>query len=288
MLLASINYQSNAAWLLVLLVLVSGALSAVHGWRNLAAASLVAGDPPLVQAGEPARIQIQVVNEAGHELVALLVEPAQGEVATFVPLVPAKQRVRTHLVLPPFPRGVHRLSSLVVATQYPLGLFLFRRRIPILVELVVYPRPAGAGLGAAAHDGLVIASGRASTGTQAEDFRGLRPWQSGDSPRHIDWKAAARSEGALQTKEWTGGGEGTIWFTWNATTGEPEVRLAQLAKWVLEAGARGLTYGLRLPGGEFAPASDHAHQEACLRALATYQPGLGSSGRRPGIIGVPV
>ncbi len=287
MLLAAINYQSNAAWLLVLLVLVSGVMSAVHGWRNLAAASLVAGDQPLIEAGEAARIQLQVVNAADYELVALLVEPAPGEVATLVPLVPARQRVGTHLVLPPFPRGVHRLASLVVATHYPLGLFLVRRRIPIRLELVVYPHPAGTGLGTATHDGRVIASGRTSTGDQAEDFRGVRPWQPGDSPRHIDWKAAARSDGTLQTKEWTGGGEGTLWFTWNATNGDPEVRLAQLAQWVVEAGARGLVYGLRLPGGEFAPASGKAHQETCLRALATYQPGISSSSHRPGISGVP-
>ena len=48
----------------------------------------------------------------------------------------------------------------------------------------------------------------------------------------------------------------------------PEARLARLARWVLEAEAAGLRYGLTLPGAQLPPGEGEAHRRACLDALA--------------------
>ncbi len=289
MFIASINYQSNAAWLMVFLVACTGAMSAVHGWRNAAPAEVAAGDPPLVQAGERTRIPITVHNPGGRDLLALVIEvPADqhpdGETSPhrlLVPRVPARGSARADLLLAPFPRGRHQIARILVSTQYPLGLFRAVRRLPVALVLHIHPVPLGMPLAQSRTDPEADAGAAAGRSSRMhEDFRGLRPWHQGESYRHVDWKAAARGNGALQVKEFAGGGTGTTWLTWLATVGDDETRLSQLAKWVIEAHVAGLTFGLAIPGREIEPASGAEHQTACLRALADYVPPLGSSARR--------
>lgn len=52
--------------------------------------------------------------------------------------------------------------------------------------------------------------------------------------------------------------------------GDTETRISQLTRWVLDAHAAGLSYGLRLPGTERAPDSGEAHFRLCLEALALF------------------
>ena len=79
-------------------------------------------------------------------------------------------------------------------SEFPLGLFEFRRVLPLAHSLVVFPRPIvppglramGVLMDASPVDG-------ASAGEAAGEPRGLRPWQPGDSPRRIDWRTSIRS-----------------------------------------------------------------------------------------------
>jgi uncharacterized protein (DUF58 family) len=50
-----------------------------------------------------------------------------------------------------------------------------------------------------------------------------------------------------------------------------EERLSHLARWVLNAHASGISYGLRLPGVTVELAAGEAHRERCLEALALYE-----------------
>jgi uncharacterized protein (DUF58 family) len=47
-----------------------------------------------------------------------------------------------------------------------------------------------------------------------------------------------------------------------------EARISRLTRWVLEADAAGMAYGLRLPSTVIAPASGATHRTQCLEALA--------------------
>jgi hypothetical protein len=49
-----------------------------------------------------------------------------------------------------------------------------------------------------------------------------------------------------------------------------ERKLELLTRWVLDAEAQGMRYGLRLPGREMQPAQGQTHRAECLRALALY------------------
>ncbi|NIO12862.1 MAG: hypothetical protein GTN86_13155, partial [Xanthomonadales bacterium] len=55
-----------------------------------------------------------------------------------------------------------------------------------------------------------------------------------------------------------------------------EARLSQLSRWVVDAHAAGIRYGLDIPGKRLAPDDGEAHRHACLRALALYSPEAGS------------
>ena len=55
-----------------------------------------------------------------------------------------------------------------------------------------------------------------------------------------------------------------------ALTGGAEDRLSQLAKWIVEAEAQGLSYALRLPDAFFDFGHGREQRETCLRALALF------------------
>jgi uncharacterized protein (DUF58 family) len=104
-----------------------------------------------------------------------------------------------------------------------------------------------------------------------DDFVGFRPYRPGDSPRHLFWKAAAREQ-ALLVKQFGGDRADEIWLDWNRLPGlDPEARLSQLCRWILEAHRQQRAYGLRLPGTEIAIAGGGAQRQRCLEALARFE-----------------
>ena len=56
------------------LVFTTGGMSALHGWRNVSPAVITVAEPPLVEAGDRARLVLTVACKATRELEALVVE----------------------------------------------------------------------------------------------------------------------------------------------------------------------------------------------------------------------
>jgi uncharacterized protein (DUF58 family) len=91
--------------------------------------------------------------------------------------------------------------------------------------------------------------------------------------RRIDWKSSARDQG-LFTKQFQGATSASCWIEWQAAPGQDtETRLSQLARWVVDAQADGLTFGLRLPSQAILPGTGEAHVRQCLEALALFEAG---------------
>ena len=108
-------------------------------------------------------------------------------------------------------------------------------------------------------------------GSGNDDVAGLRGYQPADSPRHVAWKAVARSD-ELLTTQFTGEAAAELWLDWRLLpSGSVEQRLSVLAGWVLAAERRGVRYGLRMPGVEIAPGRGDSHSGAALQALALYK-----------------
>ncbi len=103
-----------------------------------------------------------------------------------------------------------------------------------------------------------------------DDFAGLKDYHPGDPPKHIAWKAYARAD-ELLVKEFSGDAEATPVFDLaDVPGGDLESRLSVLARWIVDAHARGLAFGLRLPGEELPPAPGDAQRARCLAAIARF------------------
>jgi len=160
----------------------------------------------------------------------------------------------------------------MLETRFPLGLFRAWSYVEPDARCLVYPLPERSPLPPPAAE---AAAGRLRSPARGnEDFAGLRGYQPSDSPRHVAWKAAARSDEML-TKQFSGEAAAELWLDWQLVPGAPglEQRLSRLAGWVLAAEREGAHYGLRLPGVEIAPRRGDAHCAACLQALALYEAG---------------
>jgi uncharacterized protein (DUF58 family) len=166
-------------------------------------------------------------------------------------------------------RGWLQLERVTMETRFPLGLIRAWSYVQPDMRALVYPKPDRSPL-PATHP--VAESGEAQTaGSGTDDFAGLRPYQPGDSPRHIAWKAAARDD-SLLTKTFAGRASSELWFDWDELPADlhVEARLSRLARWVLLAEEQGLRYGLKLPGTTVPLGEGLAHRDSCLKELALY------------------
>ena len=96
-----------------------------------------------------------------------------------------------------------------------------------------------------AHDSPTAGSSKASG--QGDDFAGVRAYVTGESQRHIDWKAVARGQ-PLMTKQFAAENKGAVYLDFSALRfADVEEKLSQLTLWVIEAERARQPYGLRLP-----------------------------------------
>ncbi|HUF81758.1 MAG TPA: DUF58 domain-containing protein [Burkholderiales bacterium] len=270
MLTGSINYTLGLGFVLTFLLVALAVNAMIHTFRNLANLRVTGGRARPVFAGDTAQFAVHLENgsDAGRYALGLTQD---GKDCTFVDL-PPNATTAASVGIPASRRGVLRPGRLTLFTRFPLGLYRAWAYLEFDMHCLVYPRPA--------FPGLPLPPPATSAGTGAthglgqEDFSGLRQYHVGDSPRHIAWKAAARDQGLL-TKQFTGRADTELWLEWPQLPPRlgVEERLSHLARWVLDAHAAGLCFGLRLPGKTVDLAVGDAQRERCLEALALFEPG---------------
>jgi len=268
LLVGSINYALQLGFVLTFVLAGTGIAGMVHTTRNLARLAVSAGRAEAVFAGEAAQFRLLLDNRARHDRPALLVRH-MGSGAQIVLDLAAGALAEAVLAVPAQVRGWMPLKRVMLETRFPLGLFRAWSYVEPDARCLVYPRPERTPLPAPA---AAAAAGAARALAQGnDDFSGLRAYQLSDSPRHVAWKAAARSDDML-TKQFSGAAGVELWLDWSrlASALDPEQRLSRLAGWVLAAEQAGAAYGLRLPGLELAPGRGEAHRSACLQALALH------------------
>lgn len=274
MLIGSINYNLSLGYALVFLLAGLGIVTILHTFRNLAGLSLSVGAATPVFAGETARFPLHLFNPDARERRLLRLSlSGQPATATITTDVPPGGGSRTLLPYPAQRRGWLTMPRVTIETVWPFGLVrTWGYAIPEL-RCLVYPRPAAAVPPAPTFSG--IEGGRLAGDGGDEDFAGLRRHQPSDPPHHVAWKTAARqgSHAPLQTKLFAGTATQALWFDWDSLPPQmdTEARLAILARWVLDAEAAGLSWGLRLPGTVLDQAHGPDHVHACLKALALYE-----------------
>ena len=266
MLIASINYNLSMGYALTFLLASMAVVSMVHSFRNMAGLTVHVGRVDAVFAGDTAVFSVGLENESGLRRYSVAVVRAKEAPEYYD--VPARNRALARIRMPTRQRGRLKAGRFEIFTRFPLGLFHAWSNLELDMRCIVYPRPEPAppplpAAQSATGEGL-------ESGYGSDDFAGLRPYHAGDSLRHIAWKAVAREQGLL-TKQFTGRAESDLWLDWNAAAGlDPESRLSRRTRWLLDAEAAGLSYGLRLPGITLDPGRGDHHRRQCLEALAMF------------------
>ena len=263
--LGAINYQSNAAYLVLAVLVAAALMSVLHARRALAAVVVRPLVARPVFAGEPLAAPVALRTGSTPIYALTLTVPDVVELTPLV-LEPLTGDRHEHLLLPGRPRGLHAVGRLRVSTTWPLGLVRAWRDVPADWTWIVYPQPLAVDAADAHDPGDGDGDGLALTG--GGDFRGHRGWRPGESQRRVDWKAVARGR-PLLVKDFAGAQDEQV-FAYASVSGDREHRLSLLAGLVLAAERAGHRYGLSLSDSELAPGRGDAHCHACLTALALF------------------
>lgn len=167
--------------------------------------------PPRAPANAPVQVTLTITN-LGAALPELLVRdrpPLALEViersATWLISLPAGA-TQSFSYTVSGPRGAHRFTVVEVTAQGWLGLGAKTAVYPLETNLFTYLAPTGKSLHTVEiqprrtriYAGMI----RARVGGSGTDFFGVRPYEMGDSLRHLNWHASARHPSALFTNEY--------------------------------------------------------------------------------------
>jgi uncharacterized protein (DUF58 family) len=127
--------------------------------------------------------------------------PPVFEQSVYFPYLPGRERQSAELNLCFAHRGLYAQSGVGVATRFPFSFLKKTRTISLEREVLVYPEVEATD---AMLEVLPMISGELEThqrGRGADLYR-IRDYEPGDSARHVDWKATAKS-GDLKVREFT-------------------------------------------------------------------------------------
>lgn len=265
MLLGNINYNLSLGYVLTFLLGTTAAMSMLHAFRNMAQLEIRAGHNDAVFASDRADFLFHFHNSGNLPRYQLNLRDSEGNNTTFD--LPAQEHTRVLLSIPATQRGWLDCGRLTLSTEFPLGLFHAWSYLHFDSRCLVYPRPA-------AHTPLPASSAQEGIGkipgAGDEDFAGLRTYVAGDALQRIAWKALAREQG-LQVKQFNAQQGRELWLEWSSMPNiAAELKLELLTRWVMDADAQNLRYGLRLPGVEIMPYYGTTHRAECLCSLALF------------------
>jgi uncharacterized protein (DUF58 family) len=266
MLLGSMNYNNNLSFVLTFLLIGIGFVSMHQCQRNLVGLELSFAGTDSVFAGQSMQFRIAISNQSKNARYGIRLYSDSNH-SDAHDLLPGESKI---FVLPVATqsRGWVSLNRFGIRTLFPFELFRAWAWLHMDLRGLVFPRPAEQ---APEPPPTTVAHGhRQHDARGEEDFAGLRKYIDGDPPRHVAWKAYARS-GQMFSKQFSGADTSSQWFDFNAIPAtDVEDRLSILTKWVVTADRTREDYGLRLPGQEFEPAHGDAHRRHCLEALALF------------------
>jgi len=272
MLLGDINYNLSLGYVLTFLLAMMAVLSMLYAFRNLAHLEIRAGRVDAMFNGDTAKFLLHFKNPSKLARYQLcLVQSGasfwSAPAATLSFDAPALHDSEITFPLHATHRGWLQTGRLKLYTEFPLGLFHAWSYIHFDTRCLVYPKPlSDAPL---PFGNAPFGKGKLSVAGD-DDFAGLRKYAAGDALPRIAWKAFAGGRG-LQVKQFSTPIGEELWldfhYAFDATT---EEKLSRMTRWVLDAEAQGLRYGLRLPDSELPSGQGAAHRDECLRRIALF------------------
>ncbi len=275
MLLAGLNYSNSLALFLTFLLIAFCLVVMQQCHRNLQGLRIEALHAPAVFARRPGVAYLTLANTAALPRLGISAR-IDGQPEAAADLAPGAQQV-VALALSAPSRGIVHIERIRIATTHPFGIFRAWTWLHVSAQMLVYPAPEGPLTIPAGHSpqqGL-----HARRGAGVDEWADLRPFRDGDSPRQVDWKAYARGA-PLLVKQYHALGTEQHRLEYAAVRlPGVEARLGQLARWIVDADARGERYALELPGTSIAADGGPAHRDRCLSALARFPAAASEAGQ---------
>ncbi len=271
MLIASINYALSLGFMLTFLLGAVALVGMLHTFRNMATLVLRPGRAEPVFAGQPAEFSVLLINPGRLERFAIHLHAAGMVGPETADVAPGSEQI-VRIAVPAKRRGLMPVPRLKLWTEFPLGLWRVWAYWHPAIEVLVYPSPESPAV--PLPDDSAVAGEGQGMGKGEEDVACVRPYQAGDSPRRIAWRAMARSASDdLLTKQFEGGERGELRLDWTQLPAalDVESKISRLTRWVLDAEASGTRWALELPGRRIELDAGAAHRQRCLEALALLE-----------------
>jgi uncharacterized protein (DUF58 family) len=258
MLTGSLNYSNNAALLLTCVLGASTSISMLIAFRTLNGLRIHGLRAGYATAGNPIDVTFDFQATRLRQAVRL-------DVADITHAFDVEGRTDITVSLPTEYRGWQAMPRFRIWTTWPLGLFRAWSWSNPEYAVLVWPRPELSGPAPA----QPVEDNRRQRLHRGEDLAALRDYRSGDSMRHVAWKASARHD-MLLVKDYEQPEARREWrLDWRDLRGlDNESRISRIARWLGEAQTQGRQYSLWLPTEVIAIGSGSAHYARCMTALA--------------------
>jgi uncharacterized protein (DUF58 family) len=268
MLIASINYNNSMGFVFTFLLAAAAQASTLYSYKNLSGLVISISKTPPLFSGTSSNVNVLIKEASQRQRWAINIKHQNNSDDINLQ---ASQNQIVNLPITPTKRGWYTLDTVTLYSQFPFGFFRAWSPLQFNTPILVYPTPIDADLSLPLKNSNESNASIASLDSGTDDFAGFKPYQTGHSYRHINWKAFAAEKG-LYTNEFSADQSATIWLDWAACANlSLESTISQLCFWVLAAEKNGLSYGLQLPTVNIEPSTGLNHQHSCLKALALYE-----------------
>lgn len=269
LLVTSINYAISLGYYLAFLMLSLLLLSALQAWQNMSRLSIHPSQlHKPVFAGENAYISLKIANQHQHARFGIQMGfPDQTGVADDINL---QSEESFNIPMKTTQRGLYDLPVLLIASEYPLGLFRVSAHIAISSKLMVFAKPLPWAQWRIRPDRPQNTDEPATLKQHqlGDEFIGHRAYQTHDSPRRVDWKASSRSN-QLYVKQYASPQSSSICLDWHALAQDGfEQRISKLTHAIIACHKQQLAYSLHLPTRIISAGNSVAHYQQCLKELA--------------------
>ena len=120
----------------------------------------------------------------------------------YIPLIPGRATVEAQVEVT-FPRrGRHKENVFLIATRFPFGFLRKTTTLALQRETIVYPALEPFPGADTFLDQTASGEVEAAVRGPGRDFYRIRPYEPGDSARHIDWKSSAHT-GVAHVREFS-------------------------------------------------------------------------------------
>lgn len=266
----AVKFDNQAAFMMLFVLASIGMVAMLYTHNNVISLALRGRESKPVFVGEVARFPITVTNnnQTKRRAVWLVCDG-------FHRLLSLDERSETTVALElrTMRRGYFSCQSVILTSQYPLGIFFcWTKRFTPKQRCLVYPQPLD--LLPFPESGSKVSERMAvhNSSSNSDDYNGMKPYQAGDRLRDIHWPSLAKTQKlvTIQHQAQSGDSVNLSWFSLPSSM-LLEDRLSQLCQWIITAEDEGLRYQLEMPNHsiEFDHGLAHFHQ--CLSTLALWE-----------------